>query len=75
MLAFTFFLPDVEECALGTGSCPLGEDCVNTAGSFRCRGRCLNGFNMTDNDTCVGKEASFFFIIFISFQRFPTWLK
>lgn len=52
------FLPDVDECSLGTASCPSGEECVNTAGSYRCRVKCADGFLMTANDTCVGNVCA-----------------
>ncbi|PFX30360.1 hemicentin-1-like isoform X2 [Stylophora pistillata] len=44
---------DVDECTLGIASCPSGEECVNTDGSYRCRVKCADGFLMTANDTCV----------------------
>lgn len=47
-------LLDIDECSLGTGSCPSGQECVNTPGAYRCRGKCADGFVMAANDTCFG---------------------
>ncbi|KAL9989079.1 hypothetical protein ACROYT_G003587 [Oculina patagonica] len=43
---------DMDECSLGTGSCPSGQECVNTPGAYRCRVKCADGFIMAANDTC-----------------------
>ncbi|XP_059805723.1 fibulin-2-like [Hypanus sabinus] len=52
---------DVDECASGAHNCSGHDRCVNLEGSFRCvqtAGSCKDGFSMSQQGTCVGKDYS-----------------
>ncbi|XP_053328822.1 hemicentin-2 [Spea bombifrons] len=42
---------DVNECSLGTHQCPAGQECINTAGSYRCLLRCGPGYRPNSEGT------------------------
>ncbi|MBN3299469.1 HMCN1 protein, partial [Amia calva] len=47
---------DVDECAQGTHMCHYNQQCVNTAGSYRCLAQCGPGFKPSQVGTsCEGK--------------------
>jgi len=45
----------VDECAIGTHTCPENSVCNNTIGSFECP-RCTDGYDWTDSNqtACAG---------------------
>lgn len=53
---FTFFVPDIDECATGLHNCGPNFMCTNTEGSFRChpKERCGAGFIQDAVGSCIG---------------------
>lgn len=49
----TFFIVDINECALYPGTCPFPSRCRNTIGGHTCE--CPKGFVMDRQKICVGK--------------------
>jgi len=49
-----FSCEDINECALGSHSCSIGEFCFNTEGSFTCQRRlsCGTGYVLKKDNTC-----------------------
>ncbi|XP_058424132.1 fibulin-1 isoform X2 [Diceros bicornis minor] len=45
---------DINECITGSHNCRLGENCINTVGSFRCQreSSCGTGYELTENNDC-----------------------
>uniref|UniRef100_A0A671EWV9 Fibulin-1 n=1 Tax=Rhinolophus ferrumequinum TaxID=59479 RepID=A0A671EWV9_RHIFE len=45
---------DINECITGSHSCRLGENCINTVGSFRCQrdSSCGTGYELTEHNDC-----------------------
>jgi len=80
--AVTVILPllftDVDECVIGTHTCPLNSVCNNTIGSFNCP-VCKDGYEWTDSNQtacrgegCVRNERKLFsyncFKLFLQLQ-------
>lgn len=53
-------LLDINECITGSHSCRLGENCINTVGSFRCQrdSSCGTGYELTEHNDCKGITCS-----------------
>ena len=55
---FFFFLQDINECTTNATICGNNADCENTIVSYTCS--CHQGYDIDENDQCVGKFDSMF---------------
>lgn len=43
----------MDECTSGENPCQQNADCINIAGSYRCK--CAQGYKLSPGGACVGK--------------------
>lgn len=49
--------PDIDECSQGSHMCHYNQQCVNTAGTYRCQAKCGSGFKPSiTGSSCEGKS-------------------
>ena len=58
-----FYATDINECQENEDICEHG--CSNTIGGYRCK--CPRGFQIDDNNKCVGKRKHLFMFYETSF--------